>query len=476
MSSSWAFPKALDLESLFAPIQVKDRIPNGILEILDDCKEDQKWAIACSGGADSTFLTFLLFYKFPILRDRLVLCHFNHRLRGQDSESDQKFVNDIGNHLGIPLTSEIQNSYIKKDEASLRDKRMEFFKDVATKKTLSHIFLGHHADDVAETFLWRLPRSSTVSGLNAPKPVSIHDNLILIRPLLNFSRMEIKDFLIKSKIPWREDQSNKDGKQLRNRIRSYVVPPWKDSFERDFHQGISKTRELLEQDADALDYYANKAYRDCKNGKLIKIDCFNTHPIAIRRRILRLWLTESLPFGFSFDGNENEILKQIKIGKISTTDLPKNLRVAIKDGLLSVGSSIYQTSRIPITSLPLGNSIFFPNGKRLKALPLSANCQNVKNAVAKKVSESKEAYISAQRIKLLVRSRREGDKLHILGSDGSSKVSKLMIDRKWTRQRKEETPLIVNTLGEILWIPGFPPSEKYKIIASTDKVIHLTYE
>ena len=86
MSSSWAFPKALNLESLFAQIQVKDRIPNGILEILDDCKEDQKWAIACSGGADSTFLTFLLFYKFPILRDRLVLCHFNHRLRGQDSE------------------------------------------------------------------------------------------------------------------------------------------------------------------------------------------------------------------------------------------------------------------------------------------------------------------------------------------------------------------------------------------------------
>ena len=66
--------------------------------------------------------------------------------------------------------------------------------------------------------------------------------------------------------------------------------------------------------------------------------------------------------------------------------------------------------------------------------------------------------------------------MHILGSDGSSKVSKLMIDRKWTHQRKEETPLIVNTLGEILWIPGFPPSEKYKIIASTDKVIHLTYE
>ena len=132
-------------------------------------------------------------------------------------------------------------------------------RDVATKKGISHIFLGHHADDVAETFLWRLPRSSTVSGLNAPKPVNIYDNLIMIRPLLNFSRMEIRDFLIKSKIPWREDQSNKEAKHLRNRIRSHVVPPWKDSFECDFLKGISKTRELLEQDADALDSYANLA-------------------------------------------------------------------------------------------------------------------------------------------------------------------------------------------------------------------------
>ena len=61
------------------------------------------------------FNNSLLFYKFPILRDRLVLCHFNHRLRGQDSELDQKFVKDIGKLLGIPLTSEVQNSYLKKE-------------------------------------------------------------------------------------------------------------------------------------------------------------------------------------------------------------------------------------------------------------------------------------------------------------------------------------------------------------------------
>jgi tRNA(Ile)-lysidine synthase TilS/MesJ len=88
MSLPWAFPETSDLEQLFAQIQVKDRIPNGILEILDNCSQHQKFEIGCSGGADSTFLTFLLFYKFPALQDRLVLCHFNHGLRGKDSVLD----------------------------------------------------------------------------------------------------------------------------------------------------------------------------------------------------------------------------------------------------------------------------------------------------------------------------------------------------------------------------------------------------
>ena len=63
MSLPWAFPELSDLKQLFAQIQVKDIIPTGILEILDNCSQHQKFAIGCSGGADSTFLTFLLFYN-----------------------------------------------------------------------------------------------------------------------------------------------------------------------------------------------------------------------------------------------------------------------------------------------------------------------------------------------------------------------------------------------------------------------------
>ena len=476
MSEPWAFPKTTDLEPLFAQIQNKDRIPRGILELLDNCSQNQKFAIGCSGGADSTFLTFLLFYKFPFLQNRFVLCHFNHRLRGIDSELDEKFVQEIANHLEIPIKIDRQDSCHKEDEASLRNQRLDFLERIAIKGCTPYTFLGHHADDVAETLLWRLPRSSTVSGLNAPKPITNYDQLNLLRPLLTFSRMEIRDFLTKFKIPWREDQSNKETKYLRNRIRAQVIPAWKESFEFDLLKGIAKTRELLEQDANALDYYAAEAYKECKTDKLLKINHFNSHPIAIRRRILRLWLTETFPRAFSFDGNESELLKQIEIGMIKTTDLPNNLKILVENGLLSVKGTNHYETNIPLTSLPMGNDLFLSNGKRLKALRLKKDSPEIARALSKKVNDSTEAFVSAHSINLFLRSRKEGDKFQILGSKGSKKISKVMIDKKWNHKRKNETPLILDENENIIWVPGFPPSENWKITASTEMVIHLTYD
>lgn len=476
MSLPWAFPEISDLEQLFAQIQVKDRIPSGILKFLDNCTQHQKFAIACSGGADSTFLTFLLFYKFPSLQNRLILCHFNHQLRGDDSGLDEKFVHEMALFLGIPIKSESQDSCNKTDEASLRNQRIDFFKRMEINEGISSYFLGHHTDDIAETFIWRLPRSSTVSGLHSPKPISAHDQLIFLRPLLNFSRLEIREFLLKSNIPWREDQSNNEAKYLRNRIRKYVIPAWKESFECDLMKGIAKTRDLLEQDAQALDYYSEKAYQKCTINKFIKINHFNSHPVAIRRRILRRWFTEIFFTGFSFDGNESELLKQIENGTIKATDLPNNIRVTLKNGLLAAESTILIKSSIPLTSLPIGNDVFLPNGKKIKALPLNKNSPEIHRALSKTVNKSKEAFVYINNRSLYLRSRQEGDRFQTLGSYGSKKISKLMIDQKWGQKRKTETPLILDHDGNIIWVPGFPPNENWKISASTEKVIHLTYD
>jgi tRNA(Ile)-lysidine synthase len=92
------------------------------------------------------------------------------------------------------------------------------------------------------------------------------------------------------------------------------------------------------------------------------------------------------------------------------------------------------------------------------------------------VNDSTEAFVSAHSINLFLRSRKEGDKFQILGSKGSKKISKVMIDKKWNHKRKNETPLILDENENIIWVPGFPPSENWKITASTEMVIHLTYD
>ena len=92
--------------------------------------------------------------------------------------------------------------------------------------------------------------------------------------------------------PWREDESNAKNQYLRNRIRSEVVPNWKESIDRDLIKGISKTRDLLQQDDEALLHYTKIEYNECRHGNSIDINKFNNQPIAIRRRVFRYWIQD----------------------------------------------------------------------------------------------------------------------------------------------------------------------------------------
>lgn len=95
----------------------------------------------------------------------------------------------------------------------------------------------------------------------------------------------------------------------------------------------------------------------------------------------------------------------------------------------------------------------------------------------KQVKQAREAYLSIQEDEFFwLRHREMGDRFHPLGSDGSKKVGKLMTNAKWTTDKKNQTPVITNSDQEIIWIPGFPPSEFLKITDSSRRVIHLTYD
>ena len=476
MPKNWSFPSESFLDGSFLESSSGERIPEDVSMTFNSAiKSGKKIGIACSGGADSVFLTLLIYFEFIQLRQNLILCHFNHELRGKESELDENYVKELSIYLKIPLHRGSPLAHGKSDEGTLRNLRLNFFRYAGVQQGFSLLAMGHHADDVAETLLWRLPRASTVSGLIAPKAIDYHNDLTVVRPLLKFSREDIRQALQKHNFPWRKDLSNLNDKYLRNRIRNGVVPFWKEALDRDLLQGISKTRELLEQDSDALELYASEALKQCLRGSSIRIDQFNSFPVAIRRRILRFWMTDCSDKKISFDGQESDLLRQIYQGDLRTPCLSKDLRIKINDGLLSIIEIKDNPRVIPLCSLPPNQEIHLPNGKKLSSTFLLLDEQKLDEVHNKQVNPAKDAYIRLSKSTLLVRSRKAGDRFQKLGSKGSKKVSEIMIDLKWDKKDKEETPVILTTNMEIVWIPGFSPSEKFKVTAHSNQVIRLTY-
>ena len=475
MTKPWSFPTKESIclsqfepnSNLAIPLSVEDELESTLLK-------GKKIGIACSGGADSVFLTLLLCFKYSDLQKNLHLLHFNHLLRAEDSELDEKFVQDLADYFDLPFHSGKNAHLQKKDEASLRATRLNFFQEKAVELDLSILALGHHADDVAETILWRLPRSSTVSGLISPKPVNRHEKLLFIRPLLNASREEIRTSLKIINFPWREDKSNEKLNYLRNRIRLNVIPNWKKSMDRDLIKGISKTRELLEQDHEALIYFSRIAYNECRHGDSIDINFFNNYPIAIRRRVFRYWIQDHTFKEVNFDGRETEILDQIEMGVVTTPDICQTVRIKIERDLISIFGSAKELCHIPKVTLPLNQRLFLPDGLSTRATEVDGRYA-LKEISMSRIDKFKEAFIEIDDSKINIRSRIAGDRYQLLGSSGSKKISKIMTNAKWTKDSKIQTPLFVSQTNEVLWIPGFPPNENYKIRPESKRVIHLTY-
>jgi len=109
----------------------------------------------------------------------------------------------------------------KNIEAKLRELRYELLSRFCTKNKIEFLFLGHHLGDVAENFLIRLFRGSGLDGLSTIKEVANHQNIFLVRPMLDCTKEELQEFLLSQKVKWFEDETNADERFLRNKIRKF---------------------------------------------------------------------------------------------------------------------------------------------------------------------------------------------------------------------------------------------------------------
>jgi tRNA(Ile)-lysidine synthase len=186
---------------------------------------------AVSGGADSVALVHGL-VQLRIPGDgRLVVAHYNHRLRGAESDADQSFVGVLAKRLGLELITDsspslpLSPSPPLASESALRDERYAFLRRAANQCGARYVATAHTADDQVETVLMNMLRGTGLAGLaGIPRVRALYEGVALVRPLLDATRHEVLEYLSDQGLTHREDATNASRDYTRNRIRHELLP------------------------------------------------------------------------------------------------------------------------------------------------------------------------------------------------------------------------------------------------------------
>ena len=247
--------------------------------------------VAVSGGLDSMALLHLLHSLGPDHRWRLQVAHFNHQLRGRNSDADERLVRQTARRLGLKCicaSGDVKGHAIRKGisiEMAAREMRHEFLARTARRLKLRTIALAHHADDQVELFFLRLLRGAGGEGLAGMKwrsPSPADRTVQLVRPLLEANKAGLEKFAYERRIRFREDASNASLDLQRNRIRHELLPLLRRRYQPALDRIILRVMEIVGAEADAV----TEAARVCLKQK----SKLSNRPVGVQRRVLQLQL------------------------------------------------------------------------------------------------------------------------------------------------------------------------------------------
>ena len=258
----------------------------------DLCPPGTRLLVAVSGGSDSVALTFILRELAPTNEFSVVgLAHFNHHLR-PTADRDEEFCRALAGRLNLPIvvgSAEIREYAASERlgiEQAARRARYAFLHRAAADLGADRIAVGHTRDDQAETFLLKLIRGAGLTGLGGIYP----RREALVRPLLDSSRGELREYLTARGEPWMDDESNSDLANPRNRIRHAVIPELDASYGGPTTASIARTAALAREDGAWLAELAESRYRELASvdgeGVTFSVTQLAAEPEPIRRRLL----------------------------------------------------------------------------------------------------------------------------------------------------------------------------------------------
>lgn len=304
---------------------------------------DQTVMVALSGGADSVALVRALQRLRPPGGGRLLAAHFHHGTRAA-ADGDRRFVEELCQTLGIELLSGRRAADGAASEERLRLARYEFLRQAAEQAGARYLATAHTADDQVETILHRLLRGTGLAGLAGMRFARpLGPAVTLVRPLLESSRAQVRDFLTELGQPWRDDDSNDDLSLTRNRIRRELLPLLAERYQPNVGQSLLRLGKLsaeasavIEPLAEALVERAVRwdhgtAHIDC--GQLA-----GQPEYLVREAFQLVWRRQGWPLGEMGFGEWQRLAEMVRVPgpRAATTMLPGAVRARRADRLLEL--------------------------------------------------------------------------------------------------------------------------------------------
>ena len=421
-----------------------------------------KILVAVSGGVDSVTLLYLL----KKTGYDVSAAHFNFRLRGDESDDDEKFVREYCNKLGVKLYLKKfdTKAYAQKERLSIqeaaRELRYDFFYKIAGEEGFTKIAVAHHADDDLETFFINLFRGSGIKGLKG-MPVK---RGIVIRPLLFASRDEILDYANKEGLKWREDSSNASDKYLRNKIRHWLLPVMKEIQEQG--KGVFDSLNHLKSDSLLFEYFLEK-----ERGKFIKCNKGICH--INLKDVEEAYPLEDMLYrlleNFGFNRNDtDDIVEVYRTGKTGSRFFSGDYEVLFDRGELLIKEKSGEKNN---NEYFIGETDYFID-KPFKMSVKKINPDEIGNEDLKK---SENGYFDIKKLSfpLKIRKWRKGDRFQPFGMKGSKLLSDFFTDLKLSGFQKENI-WVMESNGDIIWVVGYRISDKYCVNNKTGQVLKLT--
>jgi tRNA(Ile)-lysidine synthase len=425
----------------------------------------QRVGVGVSGGPDSVLLLHFMKKLAGEAGLTVAAVHFNHRLRGTESDGDEALVRDLAASLQVDyLRGEAEVARVARErrgnlEAVARELRYRCFFSLVDQGRLDVVATAHTANDQAETVLMRLLRGTGTRGLGGIYPVLEGK---VVRPFLSLTREEVVKEIAERKIFYRVDSSNLNMKLRRNKVRTELLPLLATEYN-------PQIIHLLNQFADRArddEAYLERLARDrshpwrTREGKeeRIPVRALAEFPPALARRVLRqmLQIVRGSAHGLTYAHIESlrRFAAEAQSGKVQT--LPGGVVARKEFSWLVVA---------PKAAGPAGGDfsypVTFPGKLAVHELGALIHFKILtREDPGKAYNLNKIVCLDPRKLlgELELRNWRAGDSFCPVGSRGVRKLKELFRERKIPEVRRKGWPVLL-CAGQIVWVRGFPPDK-----------------